>query len=73
MVLSSLCVQPFLALMLLRGVKLYLVSIGTHERSKMFVEVTDFPSENLFVVSCLRTATFWWAVEHVNLSGPYQT
>ena len=34
-----------------RGVKLFLVSIGTHERSKMFVEVTGFPETNLFVVS----------------------
>eukprot|EP00877_Chromochloris_zofingiensis_P002749 jgi/Chrzof1/12475/Cz06g35200.t1 len=32
-----------------QGVKLYLVSIGTWERSKQFVEVTDFPPERLLV------------------------
>ncbi|KAG2445201.1 hypothetical protein HYH02_008669 [Chlamydomonas schloesseri] len=30
------------------GIKLFLVSIGTHARSKDFVEVTGFPAENLF-------------------------
>ena len=33
-----------------RGIKLFLVSIGTHERSKEFVGVTGFPPEALFAV-----------------------
>jgi hypothetical protein len=32
-----------------KGVKLYLVSIGTYERSKEFAKATGFPAENLFV------------------------
>jgi len=32
-----------------QGVKLFLVSIGTYERSKDFVRVTGFPAENLLV------------------------
>ncbi|GFH07904.1 selenoprotein U [Haematococcus lacustris] len=31
-----------------KGVKLFLVSIGTHARSKQFVEVTQFPADCLF-------------------------
>lgn len=39
-----------------QGIKLYLVSIGTWERSKEFVAVTGFPAENLFVDP--ETATY---------------
>jgi hypothetical protein len=32
-----------------QGVKLFLVSIGTWEKSQKFAEATGFPAENLFV------------------------
>lgn len=32
-----------------RGIKLFLISIGTYERSKEFVQRTEFPTSNLFL------------------------
>ncbi len=50
---SPLHQRPAACALALQGIKLFLVSIGTHARSKDFVEVTGFPAENLFAGACV--------------------